>query len=316
MKIIPLYRAVVVISILVLSFTLGRGNGVAMDEGGCLTCHQYPGLTRPEKPDGFKVFHIDENRYLLSPHGKIDCRKCHSTMHKVPHVGETAVNCNKECHLTEKDKKLIADYDFKTLHSQEKSYLTRLEDGSSCNECHDLYPHRSNELARAFINMHIGFMTCETCHINREKFNTLKYDWTSLETAEFAGKPFGARFNPKIGAALKSAHFISRIAVFSVKNREKKQMLNTWDTQKAREYLAREKNLTPDEREERLRYFHQDIHKKEISVTCDECHSKHSILDFKQLGFSEKKATDLIYLNIKGLVTKYKVFFFPEMFQR
>ena len=316
MKVILPYRAVLFISVLMLSFTLGQRNSVAMDEGGCLTCHQYPGLVRPKKPNGIKVFHIDEERYLRSPHGKIDCRKCHSSVHKVPHVGVTAVNCNKECHLTPKDKKLIAEYDLKALHSKEKSYLTRLEDGSSCHECHDLYPHRSNELARAFINMHIGFLTCDTCHINREKFKTLTYDWTSSEAARFSGKPYGTRFNPKISAVKDSAHFISRIAVFSVENGEKRPMLNTRDTQKARAYLAEEKNLTPDEKKKRLRYFHRDIHKKEISVTCDECHSKHSVLDFKQLGFSKKKTTDLIYLNIKGLVTKYKVFFFPEMFRR
>jgi hypothetical protein len=309
-------RAVVLISVLMLPLTLGRGNSLAMDKGGCLTCHQYPGLVRPEEPDGFKVVHIDEERYLRSPHGKTDCRKCHTTIHKVPHVGETSVNCTNECHLTEKDKKLIADYDLKTLHAKEKSYITRLADGSSCRQCHGLYPHHSSQLARAFINMHIGFMVCETCHIKREKFKPLRYDWTNSESAEFAGKPFGTRFNPNIGDTAESAHFISRITAFSKENGKERPLLNTWDTQKAKAYLAEEKDLTSAEKEKRLQYFHQDIHKKEISVTCDECHSKHSILDFKGLGFSDKKATDLIYLNIKGLVTKYKVFYFPEMFQR
>ena len=120
MKATTPYRAVVLLSVLMLSLTVGRGNGLALDESGCLTCHQYPGLVRPEKPDGFKVFHIDEERYLQSPHGKTDCRKCHTSVHQVPHVGATSVNCTNGCHLSEKDKKLIGAYDLKALHAKEK----------------------------------------------------------------------------------------------------------------------------------------------------------------------------------------------------
>jgi len=303
-------------AIFLLLSTWGENMGFAMDKSGCLTCHQYPGLVRPEEPTGFKVFHIDEKRYLKSPHGKTDCRQCHTTIHKVPHAGETAVTCNSGCHASVKDKKMIADYDLKTLHANEKSYITKLADGSSCRVCHRLYPHESNELARAFINMHIGFMTCDTCHINRDKYQNLEYDWTGSETADFAGEPFGSRFNPKMEGDSPSAHFISRIAVFAVEDGKKRPMLNTWDTAAAKAYLAEENQLSPEEKNKRLDYFHKDIHKAEISVTCNECHSKDTILDFTELGFSDKKAHDLININIKGLVTKYKIFYFPDIFRQ
>ena len=52
----------------------------AIDEEGCLTCHQYPGLVRLEKSGEFSVLHIDEARYMRSPHGKLACRKCHVTV--------------------------------------------------------------------------------------------------------------------------------------------------------------------------------------------------------------------------------------------
>jgi len=310
------YCLIAWISVMMLIPTWGAHKCLAMDEGGCLTCHQYPGLTGPETPEGFKVFHIDEERYLASPHGKTDCRKCHTTVHRVPHVGETSTNCANGCHTDEKDKKLIAECDLKTMHAGEKSFVTHLSEESSCRECHGLYTHRSNELARAFINMHVGFMTCETCHINRDKFKPLTYDWASSETADFAGKPFGARFNPKIGEGSGSAHFISRIAVFTEVNGERRPLQNTWDTQKAREYLGQKNQLEPDEKKKQLDYFHRDLHKMEVSVTCNECHSEHSILDLGRLGFSEKKTRDLIYINIKGLVTKYKTFYLPDMFRQ
>ncbi len=62
-------------------------------------------------------------------------------------------------------------------------------------------------------------------------------------------------------------------------------------------------------------YFHKDIAKKGISVACEECHSDNSILDFKKLGFNEFKTRELININLKGLVSKYKTFYLPQMLQ-
>jgi len=90
----------------------------ALDEGGCLTCHRFPGLVRHEKDDGFKVLHIDEARYARSAHGKTDCRQCHIRVTKVPHTGETTVNCNTECHLKVKDKEQIKNFPLKLIHKK------------------------------------------------------------------------------------------------------------------------------------------------------------------------------------------------------
>ena len=102
--------------------------------------------------------------------------------------------------------------------------------------------------------------------------------------------------------------------MFTEENGVKKPMLNTWDTEKAKAYLLREEQLKTEEKEKQLAFFHRDVHRVEISVTCNECHSNESILDYTMLGFSEKKAADLININIKGMITKYKVFYLPEMF--
>jgi len=286
----------------------------AMDEGGCLTCHKYPGLVMFEKSKGIKVLHIDEDRYLASAHGKVDCRKCHVAVLKVPHTGETKVDCTTECHREDKDKKMIESFDLRSLHNQEQSFISSLNDGSSCRVCHPLYPHSQNNMVRALLNMHTGFMVCEVCHIKRDKFDGLSYEWKDSENAQFVGKPFGTHFNPKTGRTRKPENFISRISVYMTKNGTKRSLMNTWDTKKATQYRSEEENLKPDVKEERLNYFHEGISKKEISVACNECHSTNSILDFKDLGFGEKKAKDLIYINIKGLVTKYKTFYFPNLF--
>jgi hypothetical protein len=289
----------------------------ALDEGGCLTCHQYPGLVRLAKSNGLKVLHIDEIKYFNSPHGKLQCIQCHTTIVKVPHTGETKIDCTTECHKGDKgdkEKKLPENYSLKGFHKEEQSFIADLKDESSCRACHPLYPHSDNTLVRGFLNLHAGFMFCEVCHINRSKFKNISYEWESSEKAEFSGTPFGTFYNPQTKNAHKSKHFISRIAAFATRNGEKRSLTNTWDTSRAKTYVGKEKSLKPDEKEKELAYFHKDIEKKEISVACNECHSKNSILDFQKLGFDEKKTKDLIYLNIKGLVTKYKTFYFPHLF--
>lgn len=297
--------------------TLTANNAFSLDEGGCLTCHQYPGLVRFAKPNGLKVLHIDETKYFKSLHGKLRCNQCHTTIVKVPHTNETTIDCTTECHKGdkgEKEKKLPEDYPLQGFHRQEQSFIVELKDDSSCRVCHPLYPHSANILVRSFLNLHAGFMFCEVCHINRTKFENLFYEWESSENAEFSGTPFGTFYNPRTQNAHKSEHFISRIAAFAQDKGKKRSLTNIWDTPKAKTYMAKEKNLKPDEKEKEMEYFHKDIQKKEISVACNECHSSKSILDYKKLGFSEKKTKDLIYLNIKGLVTKYKTFYFPHLF--
>jgi hypothetical protein len=287
---------------------------LALDEGGCLTCHQYPGLVRRKPNDGFKVLHIDEAKYASSPHGEVDCRKCHTTVVKVPHTDETAVDCTTTCHLDPEDQNMVKNYPLKSFHKTEQSFITRLADETACSVCHHLYPHSENQLVRALLNMHTGFMQCDVCHLKKDNFPAIAYDWKDTENADFSGEPFGTYYNPKTATAQKSLHFLSRIAVFAKDNGNRQLTFDAEDPRKASEFLLKEKFLTADQKAERLNYFHRNTAKKEISVACDECHSTHSILDFKQLGFSEKVTSNLKSLNIKGLVTKYKTFYFPELF--
>ncbi len=289
-------------------------DGFALDESGCLTCHQYPGLVRHEKDDGFKALHIDEAKYTRSAHGQIDCRKCHTQITRVPHTGEMAVDCTSTCHLTEKQKAQVTGFPLKGFHRTEQSFIVGLDEETSCRVCHPLYPHSENNLVRALLNMHTGFMLCEVCHLKKENFSGFVYDWKDTENAVFSGEPFGTFYKPSTKNAHPSEHFISRIAVFTKDNGKKQLTLNSEDTRKANEFRLKENNLKPLQKEKELADFHRHIAKKQISVACDECHSSHSILDFRRLGFDERKTNNLITLNIKGLVTKYKTFYFPDMF--
>jgi len=310
----------------------------AMDRGGCLTCHRYPGLVKYEKPDKFKVLHIDEDKYMLSSHAKTECRECHPKTVQIPHTNVTEVECTVRCHSKDKEKIDSIDRAYLTnFHKEQRFAITRLDDGSSCRVCHPLYPHSQHNKVRALLNMHTGFMLCEVCHIKDRNQADLFYDWKKPEEFEFTGEPYGTHEIKKDNAPEKSdsviskmlkilddtkepvedakvRHFISRIAVYRAEDGKNKLFINTEDNQKAGEFLKNEKKLSKADREEDLNFFHSHIAKKEISVACDECHSPKGIMDFRKLGFSESKTKDLQYLNIKGLVTKYETFYIPNLF--
>lgn len=326
----------------VLSVVLSGAASFAIDKEGCLTCHRYPGLVKYDKPDRVKVLHIDEEQHLASPHGKTDCRECHTKTFQIPHTGQTDVDCTTKCHQNDKEKiKAIDTSTLSKYHEKEKFSITRLDDKTSCRVCHPLYPHSHDKKVRAFLNMHTGFMLCEVCHLRKENLQNLSYDWKDPESFEFTGEPYGThkkltltetvsapendnfvskmlkilssgKDNP--GEEKKIQYLISRIAVFTTDNGEKKILMNTADNEKARAYLAKEKSLSAEDKDKELKFFHRDIARKEISVACNECHSPNGMLDFGTIGFNEKKTKDLQYLNIKSLITKYDTFYLPNLF--
>ena len=301
------------ILIFIFFLTVPPSNSIASDEDGCLICHRYPGLVRTEKGEGgdrFMVLDIDEASYLSSPHGKLNCRKCHTQITKVPHTGQTAINCNTKCHLDKKDKKLIKNFPLAGFHKKEQSYIVSLEAESACTTCHTNYPHYEDKVVRAFLNMHTGFIKCIVCHVKRERYKDIQFDWEKPEKVKFSGKSFGSYYDPNTGKARQSGDLISRIGAFVVDGGRKDILVHPGDIEKAKEFLSN-KSLSEKDKKSELEYFHKDIEKKEISMVCEECHSSNSILDFDRLGFSERKKENLININIKGLIVKYKNFYLP-----
>lgn len=208
---------------------------------------------------------------------------------------------------------MLETYDYSLLHRKEQSYIREMADPTSCRVCHPLYPHSADEHVRALLNMHTGFMYCEACHIKRDMFGPLTYDWRGSDDVDFVGEYYGTRFYPQADKVEKPEHYLARIEVLNLVNGEKRSRINTWDSKKAKTYLQKELSMSLAEKKKQMTYFHKDIAKKEISVACEECHSDSSILDFRELGFSELKSRELININLKGLVSKYKTFYLPQM---
>ena len=102
--------------------------------------------------------------------------------------------------------------------------------------------------------------------------------------------------------------------MYHTRDGKKESLINTWDTRKAQKFNRNQAKMTPSAIKKELAYFHQGIAKKEVSVACNGCHSTNGIMDFKKLGFDEKKANQLTDINLKGLVDNYKTFYFPKLF--
>jgi hypothetical protein len=286
----------------------------ADDESGCLICHKYPGLVTGKDIE-IKAFHIDEQAFLNSYHGKLTCKQCHLNISKVPHTGQNTVACITDaCHTTAKDRAIIEKFPLRSLHKEEHSFIVTLQDSSSCRACHALYPHSQNHLVRALLNMHTGFMTCEVCHLKNDGLGRIAYDWKQPDHVEFSNRPYGSLYDPDRGLIMTTGGLISRLAVYVWEQGEKTLRMHSQDTDRANRFLLEEKGLNNGEKKSRLKYFHRDISRKEISVACKECHRHQGMLDFDRLGFDEKKSKYLMSLDLAGLVSRYGVFYFPDLF--
>jgi hypothetical protein len=305
------FRHILVILLYLCLFT--GGISFATDEDGCLICHRYPGLVKRESNEKtFKALDIDEKIFYTSKHGNLSCRKCHTKIYSIPHTGQLEVDCTTECHKTAKDRKLINDVKLSDFHKNEQSYIQSMNDIDSCRVCHPLYPHEQDKIVRALLNMHTGFMACEVCHMKKSS-NNITYGWKDAKDVKFHGKPFGSYYNPQTGKTQQADDVISRIVPYATEGNGKSLLMNTWDTDGAKKYIAA-KVTKPEDQKEAFAYYHRDIEKKEVSVACEECHSSNGILSFQTLGFDNEKAESLMNIDIKGLLSKYKTFYMPRLF--
>ena len=291
-----------------------QANAQAQEQELCLSCHQYPGLVRLEKSGGFKILHIDEQKYLASAHGKLHCKNCHRGVDRIPHAGANQTDCQSQCHQSAKDQQLLAKTPRKGFHRQQQAVITRLEDRTSCKVCHPIYPHKKEPFVRAFLNMHTGYLACEVCHLKRDKFDKLNYQWVDTEAVKFAGEPFGRKYDPLRKLTHKPDTILSRIAPFGVrKTRQPEALMNTWDTADAIQFQSNRSQWGKKEQSRQIRYYHRDVVKMARVSACEECHTSNGLLDFRRLGFSEARTETLVSMPIGNIIKKYEVFYLPKL---
>jgi hypothetical protein len=182
---------------------------------------------------------------------------------------------------------------------------------SQCLMCHSLLPHSKNERIRVMMNMHSDFLNCETCHYKKDR-DTIHYVWYDMEIDNDVtrGPKFGTSYEPATGMLEGIDNHISKITpVRTVKSKEEILFMPQSDPM-ARDYLVVQDKLNPGQREVAKKKFHGEIDGK--GWACRDCHKEKGILNFHDLGFSEKRIEEIQNLEIVGLFEKYEVFHLPR----
>ncbi len=182
-----------------------------------------------------------------------------------------------------------------------------------CYICHSDYPHSKNKKVRALLNMHTQFFVCETCHIEDKKEYDVIYKWYNPMDSNPQGPFFGTGYNPETGSLEEVDDNFSKIAPFFKKGDAVTSAIQIQDSDLAQDYAKVKDQLTPEQRDNVKKKFHLNIKPK--GHECKACHSKKSILKFKEMGFASNRTIDLQQLNITGLVTKYEKFYIPNLFK-
>jgi hypothetical protein len=184
----------------------------------------------------------------------------------------------------------------------------------TCFICHSKMPHKKEKAIRAMLNMHTEFFVCETCHLDNEKGESIAYKWYNPIEKNPVGTFFGTSYDPETGQLAQADDHISRIAPYFKKGETLESTLHMQDAPLAKDYINVRNQLTPEQREGVTKKFHVNVKPK--GHECKACHSDKSILNFKELGFSEKRTIDIEHLNITGLITKYTEFYLPDLFKQ
>ena len=182
-----------------------------------------------------------------------------------------------------------------------------------CFICHSDYPHSKNKKVRSILNMHTQFFVCESCHIKEKEGTGIFYKWYSPFEENPQGPFFGTSYDPETGNLVQVKDEFSKIAAYFRTGIRLELAIQHQDAPLARDFMKVRDKLTPEQREGVKNQFHQNIKPK--GHDCKDCHSKQGILNFKRLGFSEKRTADLENLNITGMLTKYGQFYLPDLFK-
>ncbi len=181
-------------------------------EGNCMMCHKFPGIGRYNKTEDDPnntdrlIFHINDELFETSYHGKIRCKSCHTGVDKIPHTDAPKVDCATDCHLRDPSvnkafshKKIVQDFDNsahglagsrskdksglpvckschnnKTYHVEVKEQVGTEDFLKVCNECHQSKEWTARFFEHMFYRSHkrrpsrVVVALCSSCHADKK----------------------------------------------------------------------------------------------------------------------------------------------------
>jgi len=187
-----------------------------------------------------------------------------------------------------------------------------------CFYCHGEFPHAKRPMVRTLLNMHTQFVGCMTCHANNEKIpeEELTFRWLNYSGIKVSGPQFGTAYDEETGDLIETDDHFSKIVAYRNKPNGEQELLEiTEDAPEAAEFITMRGQLTTQQQGSVKKMFHTIVNP--IGRFCTRCHVAEEgkgYLPFRELGFSDARASGLTNLNIAGLVQKYKEFYMELVF--
>jgi cytochrome b subunit of formate dehydrogenase/nitrate reductase cytochrome c-type subunit len=175
-----------------LALLLSAAPAIAYDTDGCLSCHQYRGLSRIDPTDkSVQLYYVDPNYYSmpLGPHSRLKCTDCHlrSEVQVFPHKIQTPVNCTQTCHLSGPNQvevlfahKQIDQMLSTSIHSPDKLAQSNQLLGSplkagqaQCLLCHEEPSYTRG--GQTWLQAQAPIARCNTCHEGQLAIDTQQF---------------------------------------------------------------------------------------------------------------------------------------------
>jgi hypothetical protein len=196
----------------------------------------------------------------------------------------------------------IEKYTLQHFHNLDDVVLKGIEYPSTCVTCHGDYPHNQTPKERAFFNAHSWFIACEVCHRENDSQENIIYKWldsdTDIALYKFEGDP---------------GNYAARIVPLRLENKTEIRLDNLIDNDTVSAYLLAEDKLSKTEQNEAIDKMHQPLSKNPVS--CDQCHTENSLLEFKDLLYTDNMATYLKSFDIDSMIKGYEVFHLPKVLE-
>jgi len=194
------------------------------------------------------------------------------------------------------------------FHTLVEERLLAAEKESTCIACHGVIPHKKDKKVRSLINMHTEYLLCESCHLHPDIRKNAVFKWFSPNSDDLKGKQYGTDYDREGRLIEPDMH--AQIAPF-VNN---SPYMMSGNLERAKEDMKMWETLSDDRKKELKRHYHKDMEDK--GPKCENCHSKESVMDFRSLGFSDKRRAEVMHPAVTGLITKYREFYIPDLFRR
>jgi len=189
------------------------------------------------------------------------------------------------------------------FHLVDEAARVDFEKTSMCVRCHGNYSNIKSEKYRAYYNMHSFFLACETCHIRKGDRKGVAFKWFDDTTGEVV-----ATLNGRNGS------YGAKIIPVQKGTWGEKRLDEYPQAEEALAYIKNRDSYSEAEKKELKKKFMCQVSKE--PVVCKECHQQNGYLNYRQLGYDEKRAAELSSNQIVKLLEEYNEFYFPIIFDQ